>query len=112
MKYIRTENGIYEVSEKATYCGKNFYYTTAEVTLEDVDVISQADTIEELCDDYVMVNKDWKKPSFVEKEIADKWHLKEKATVDKGYTIYGAIWTSKGLIYVAKLNDKGELVLI
>ena len=26
--------------------------------------------------------------------------------------IYGAIWTSKGLIYVAKMNDKGELCLL
>ena len=26
--------------------------------------------------------------------------------------IYGAIWTSKGLIYVAKMNDKGELELL
>ena len=26
--------------------------------------------------------------------------------------VYGAIWTSKGLIYVAKMNDKGELELI
>lgn len=23
------------------------------------------------------------------------------------YNIYGAIWTDKGLIYVAKMNDKG-----
>ncbi len=27
-------------------------------------------------------------------------------------SIYGCIWTSKGLIYVAKMNDKGELELI
>lgn len=26
--------------------------------------------------------------------------------------IYGAIWTDKGLIYVAKMNDKGELELL
>ena len=31
----------------------------------------------------------------------------------KGWTeIYGAIWTDKGLIYVAKMNDKGELELL
>ena len=39
MKYIRTEKRVYEVSQKAIYCGKNFFYTTAEVTLEDVDII-------------------------------------------------------------------------
>ena len=26
--------------------------------------------------------------------------------------IYGAIWTDKGLIYVAKMNEKGELELL
>ncbi len=27
-------------------------------------------------------------------------------------TIYGAIWTEKGLTYVAKMNDEGELELL
>ena len=26
--------------------------------------------------------------------------------------IYGAIWTDKGLIYVAKMNEEGELELL
>jgi hypothetical protein len=26
--------------------------------------------------------------------------------------LYGAIWTSKGLIYVAKMNKEGELELL
>jgi hypothetical protein len=26
--------------------------------------------------------------------------------------LYGAIWTDKGLIYVAKMNEKGELELL
>lgn len=46
------------------------------------------------------------------------WLFMEEAK--KGSTIYairnarlsGAIWTSKGLIYVTKLNEKGELELI
>lgn len=29
-----------------------------------------------------------------------------------GDELYGAIWTNKGLIYVAKMNDKGELELL
>ena len=31
---------------------------------------------------------------------------------DKKIQIYGAIWTDKGLIYVAKMNKKGELELL
>ena len=30
----------------------------------------------------------------------------------KDSPIYGAIWTNKGLIYVAEMNDKGELELL
>lgn len=28
------------------------------------------------------------------------------------WDIYGAIWTPKGLIYVAQLNERGELELL
>jgi hypothetical protein len=37
-----------------------------------------------------------------------------KATMElfSGATFYGAIWTPKGLIYVAKMNENGELELI
>ena len=29
-----------------------------------------------------------------------------------GCDLFGAIWTDKGLIYVAKMNEKGELELL
>ena len=32
--------------------------------------------------------------------------------LNKIKAIYGAIWTDKGLIYAAKMNDKGELELL
>ena len=42
----------------------------------------------------------------LKKEFIDFEKDKEKVVV------YGSIWTDKGLIYVAKMNDKGELELI
>ena len=42
--------------------------------------------------------------------IYDKTDM--KWFVEKGDNVYGAIWTDKGLIYVAKMNDKGELELL
>lgn len=62
----------------------------------------EADTIEELCD------------CFVDYDKEDGGYL---VTPDKpvrryGHEIYGAIWTSKGLIYVAKTNEKGEFELL
>lgn len=74
-------------------------------------IIAQADTIEELCDEIVIVNRNSKTPYLLE-----DWQiqslLKQKVKPDYITKIYGAIWTDKGLIYVAKMNDKGELELI
>lgn len=84
----------------------------------------QADTIEELCDEFVIDN--WKekgKPVYCFK------YVKETKTaycidgggyitlfipkmLECGCIIKGAIWTEWGLKYVAKMNDKGELELI
>ena len=62
----------------------------------------QADTIEELCDEFVYVEEG------CYPEISDELDLMQtKSTI-----IFGAIWTDKGLIYVAKMNDKGELELL
>lgn len=68
------------------------------------EVIKQEDSIEELCDEFVMVNNS----CFIKPQIIDFTDL----DMYKGETIYGATWTDKGLIYVAKLNDKGDLELI
>lgn len=70
--------------------------------------LKEADTIEELCDEFVFVdfgiisNKEYHFKTLEESK-------KSNALYDR---CYGAIWTSKGLIYVAKMNDKGELELI
>ena len=44
--------------------------------------------------------------------MSDKTVSPNKEYIKNGGTIKGAIWTDKGLIYVAKMNDKGELELI
>lgn len=79
------------------------------------DIIKQADTIEELCDEFVYK---YKNPYY--KEAQETYELVKmslenmKATMEmtSGATFYGAIWTDKGLIYVAKMNEKGELELL
>ena len=42
----------------------------------------------------------------IERDEEFKKHLLENGCV------YGAIWTDKGLIYVAKMNSEGKLCLI
>ena len=93
MKYIRTKDKIEKVPND--YANK----------LVETPTLKIADTIEELCDEFVFTKGNIKNvflPMTFHKE-------KDLTFYDE---IYGAIWTDKGLIYVAKMNDKGELELL
>jgi hypothetical protein len=106
MEYIRTKEAIYKVDgyDDRGVCvcnGKTFYRN------EYIDI---ADTIEELCDEFVNV-------SGVSKEIriTGEYHLVEYSlNIIKGMSgiTYGAVWCEWGLKYVAKLDDKGEWHLL
>lgn len=114
MKYIRTKDGrIIELPKQPTL----MKYENVIIDLNEVrkgkvghEIINalidkQADTIEELCDEFVSVYE----------KYHDHWdNFKECLQLcwDGGAEIYGAIWTDKGLIFVAKVNDKGELELL
>ena len=116
--YIRTKNRIYET--EGTFLdnnGKWKYYNILEDDMAIIlrsQVIKQADTIEELCDEFVVFDKEqpngkllyYKSFENLKKEFIDFEKDKEKVVV------FGSIWTDKGLIYVAKMNYKGELELI
>ena len=68
---------------------------------EGFEIEKIADTIEELCDEFI--------------GVVGNMHRQLTGTNIRswnGCSIYGAIWTDKGLIYVAKMNDKGELELL
>ena len=120
MKYIRTENGVYEVVKlEEVEVGQiairgNIAFKCCESpfnhleTYEDIlgNVIAQADTPEELCDEFVGVDNTCENGHQLLRAIPYKC-----ANYWNG-GVYGAIWTSKGLIYVAKMNEKGELELI
>jgi peptide subunit release factor RF-3 len=119
MKYIRTKDGIYEISkdENDDFIVKNKGSNTwclYSIFKEKYDRIIPADTIEELCDEYVIV---FDKSEQYDNELfnAKKYTPVEVNTFYKNVKIekvYGAIWTDKGLIYVAKMNEKGYLELL
>lgn len=105
MKYVRINDRICCVSAKEA---------------EQLSITySIADTIEELCDERVFI-RTYDYMEYVYHEIVDerKWDTLAKVVsvgLSKGYTdcnVYGAIWTDKGLIFVAKLNKNGRLELI
>ena len=113
-KYIRTEDGhivdtsVYKKVVERTFNGKvvavdlNHWGedNDKEITFIPIeDIVRQADTIEELCDCFVDYCKE------------DDSHFVYNA-IQGINEIYGAIWTDKGLIYVAKMNEKGEFELL
>ena len=111
MKYIRTKDDkIFLIHEDLD--NKDLWYfeskeKTIVISCNPSDLGKVADTIEELCDLFIGIYKD-------EEEIEDKeiGHCFDFFQNEKSFKeIYGAIWTKKGLIYVAKMNDKGELEL-
>lgn len=132
MKYIRTKDGrIYEENKvfvvmenniKIVILGSVAYRMFIERiggiswNSETNVVIKEADTIKELCDAFVI------KWSF-----NNEYYVYSKEELDRVLSnpmqplthngkvsekIYGAIWTDKGLIYVAKMNKKGDLELL
>lgn len=104
MKYIRTKDGIYEADFEPNKKLNNYKKC--------------ADTIEELCDEFVVEADDFGISQHDSHSIKEKLEgaIKDvqayKSNFNTKQTIYGAIWTDKGLIYVAKMNDKGELELL
>ncbi len=118
MKYIRTKDGIYEVSELNEYA--THYKMDKTVVIDKLQtkyilnkfILAQADTIEELCDIYVIVGED--------KDTNGNpilWSIRQDIPFFMKYyfnynEIYAAIWTKWGLKYVAKMDSEGKLVLI
>ena len=113
MRYIRTENGVYEFVKaigSTEIIVKDEEYGGVQALYYDAEQLKKSNKIENLCDKFVEVHKVlqngiFDRPYFdiVRKEVADGGPVGD---------LYGAIWTSKGLIYVAKMNKKGELELI
>lgn len=106
MKYIRTKDGrIKKVREgfegKEWENSDEYFYSHYH---------SKANTIEELCDEIVEIIDG--KAQVVYADISFNDLAIAKIRDKNNAIVYGAIWTDKGLIYVAKMNEKGELCLI
>lgn len=110
-KYVRTDRGIYEiesvfVNNEGEFVGYNIVDDFMIILRNQV--VKSADTIEELCDGFIFKDT-----------CANELHLVNQnggismlgATLFKE-TLRGFIETDTGLIYVAKLNDKGEFELL
>ena len=112
MKYVRTEDGkIHDV----TYWleDKWGYYTYTSIDfcaprnyVYKRDIIKEADNIKDLCDEFVDKS---------ECRLTIKgYRFKETVSylLSEDHEVVGAIWTDRGLIYVAQFNKKGDLELL
>lgn len=108
-EFTKIENGQVGLG----YC-KTDFGGTCRMMLNKENIIKQADTIEELCDEFVITNELVK--GYVLTSAIAKSSIKWDKLIENGFLkvqkVYGAIWTDKGLIYVAKLNNEGKLELI
>ena len=116
--YIRTKDGVYEVesdylNNKGVRVGYNVVGQEEVVLIENNNII-QADTIEELCD--LFIDEETKTIFHKHNGYVINWKTNMvyslKALSESYHSIKGAIYTDKGLIYVAKIDNEGKLVLI
>ena len=115
MRYIRTKDGriidLKRYKNETSPISKARGFITlidklkiCDLEIFEKDIIKQADTIEELCDEFVAMHKSWKATYVIQKILFKQ--------TNESFNVYGAIWTTKGLIYVAKMNEEGELELL
>ena len=123
-KYIRTKDGrVFNFIEKQphNYILVNNKETYGDICIDIDEILKQADTIEELCDEFVLVDENYCHDFYIDHYYDDMVEVYEEEKERcknpfpyprKPRMFYCAIWTDKGLIYVAKMNEKGELELL
>ena len=118
--YIRTKDSVYDTNkyhyeieidvlyeivwdDPYTEYGVNGKYSRGKV-------IAQSENLEELCDKFVTLSK-YSNRHYEYLTLKGAINMRKKLPYEV-CEIYGAIWTDKGLIYVAKMDNEGKLVLI
>ena len=121
MKYIRTKDGIINydraIHNIKFWCSEhcyNYYFTRKELKKfeESIKNCKQADTIEELCDGWILESEAYTSGFFVIYNTKDNKQIMKNFKLLKDEKLFAFIKTDKGLIYVAKTNEKGELELL
>lgn len=113
--YIRTKDEILKVFDFEYMCGVKMYHTNKGMITEEL-VLKEDNEIDELCNEFTYEYCRYSKHERCWKDSnTGIWYdydtdiaLNKKEIL----TIKGAIWCDKGLIYVAKMNEDGNLELI
>lgn len=111
-KYVRTRDGIYEIIKDieeiklTTARIPNCFGVNEEYVIDNNKIVAKADTIEELCD--AIITFENTKPNVHLPCNEHNVSMLKKVYFDNRF----AIWTDKGLIYIAKMDVKGKMVLL
>lgn len=113
MKYIRTKQGhIYKRLYKDGALNRGVGYIVQGAIMPfGEDVIKESNSIEELCDEFVFIDEFFQRKHRLAYSLENALARCKYHDVDIT-TLRGAIWTNEGLIYVAKINEKGGLELL
>ena len=138
MKYIRTKETIGERLEPSEDCpiveDEHWLLLTKGIVNKVTSpIIASSDNLGELCDECVIVkgdkyhsilkhvrglgddNRTGKVEFKLDESVIDirtGWIDSLKTYIENGYTVRGAIWTDKGLKYVAEMNKEKGLELL
>ena len=99
--FIRTKDKVYKVIRE----DEDGYWDIVDgIYIFKTDILKQSDNLAELCDEFVYNNQ------ILSEE--DRYNEEYLSQLYWFNDVYGAIWTDKGLIYVAKMNEEGKLELL
>lgn len=106
MKYVRTDTDVYAYSGFKALGLKFIRYKGHEIPLgENEKIVKESNIIEKLCDrfvlagtDIIFLSKDHKRYRF---EGSNEWN--DITEIELRVGIYGAIWTKRGLKFVARM---------
>lgn len=122
MKYIRTKDGVYLNGGKFGNPCVGIVGKKIEIDygfcFDNKDIVGKSNTLYRLFDEVVIIHEDGEITQYnvVGDECRHKYDpyynfdIKHIKLYDG--LIKGAIWTDKGLIYVAKLSEGGEWKLL
>jgi len=128
MKYIRTEDNLYEIeSTFVDYKGKTIYQTVKNGIIDETEIVKVGDKIEEVCDEIIFILEGspipYSAPYQYDRERKMEW-FKIETEIDIGFGFtekikekFLAIWT-KGehsepiLKTVAKLNKESVVLVL
>lgn len=115
--FVRTEDGIYEVSEYNDYAthkrkGSTLVEKDRTSYIKNENIVKQSENLDELCDGFYIDEGNefsfYKENAYEDFEEAKEVFKKE---FDDTSTLYGFIKTRKGLVYVTKMDSDPILKL-